>query len=44
MSFFWMSSGGSVIRIRDRGEGSDLDIFLRGLVRDMILLAGAEKS
>jgi hypothetical protein len=31
-----------VIRMRDRGEGSDLDIFLSGLVRDIILLAGAD--
>jgi hypothetical protein len=37
-----MSSGGSVIRIRDKGEGSDFDIFFRGLVRDIILFAGAE--
>ena len=41
MSFFCIVSGESVIRMRDAGEGSDLDIFFRGLVRDMILLAGA---
>ena len=39
-----MSSGESVIRIRDRGDGSDFDIFFRGLVRDMILFAGAESA
>lgn len=37
-----MSSGESVIRIRDKGEASDFDIFFRGLVKDMILFAGAE--
>jgi hypothetical protein len=37
-----MSSGESVIKMRDKGEGSDLDIFLRGLVRDIILLVGAD--
>jgi len=36
-----MSSGESVIRMRDAGDGSDLDIFLRGLVRDIMRLAGA---
>ena len=41
VSFFWMRDGESVIRMRERGEGSDFDIFFTGLVRDIILFAGA---
>lgn len=42
MIFFWITEGGSVMRIRERGFVADLDIFDVGSWRDMTLLAGAE--
>lgn len=41
MHFLRISEGESVIRIRERGLGCDLDIFWRGSRRDITLLAGA---
>lgn len=41
MIFRWMSSGVSVINIREAGFGSDFDILTKGLVRDFIRFAGA---
>lgn len=37
-----MVEGVSVMRIRDRGEGADLDIFWRGDARDIMRFVGAE--
>lgn len=39
-----MVEGLSVRRIRDNGEGADLDIFWEGSWRDITLLTGAATS
>lgn len=39
---FWvMVDGVSVIRMRERGEGADLDILEDGVVRDIMRFVGA---
>lgn len=40
--FCVMVVGESVMRIRERAEGADLDIFWEGLARDMMRFVGAE--
>ena len=44
LSFWWISSAVSVIRMRDRGSECDFDILRRGSWRDMTRFAGASES
>lgn len=42
--FLFMVVGGSVRRMRDRGEGCDLDIFCVGFWSDIMRFVGAERG
>jgi len=42
--FWWISSGESMIDIRDLGSASDFDIFWVGFLSDMTLFPGTENG